>query len=1045
MQFPVSKFFKSWWCQLLFPGCWLVPQLADAQKARITEEERTFVTYPFSDPNPVPVLTSAKRYKIYPYHSFDGYSTKSTNQKWKVVKLENDFIEVYVLPEVGGKVWGAIEKSTGKEFIYRNEVMKFRDISWRGPWTSGGIEFNFGVIGHTPSTSSPVDYLVRENGDGSVSCFVGTIDLPSRTQWRVEIRLPADKAYFETNATWYNPTPLTQSYYNWMTGAAKVTDDLQFFYPGTTELEHNGKASPWPINETGRDVSLYANNNFGPSKSYHVTGEYNDFMGGYYHNSHFGFGHWALYDEMPGHKLWLWALSREGGIWEDLLTDSDGQYMEFQAGRNFNQYSPSSFKSPISQMGFQPGTTDKWSEIWFPVKEIGGLTDVSPQGVLHVNREGGALQVGVNALATAQGNIVVKSEGKVLFTESRKFKPMDVFLTKVPLPETASFEVTVEGLDLKFNPEKKDILKRPFTSDPAVQYKNSATELYEQGVELKEYRDYAGAKEKFKNSLQKDPLHTAAMTALAELYYRSAQYDSALALVNKVLRMDTYHPAANYQAGNVYRAQGDFINALESFGWAARSMEFRSAAYAQMAELQLQTGNLALAEHYAKQSLDYNRYNVNATQALAVVYRKLGQPEGAKKVLNELNNTDPLSHFANYEKYLLSPADKNYTAFASAIRNEFPYQTFLEVAATYIDLGDTAEALNLLDKAPAHPLVAIWKAYLKKEAPLLHLATTASAAFVFPYRRETLAALEWAVSANNNWKLKYYLALNYWAVERKEDAVRLLKESGQQPDFAPFYLTRASLLKKDETQALADLQKAHQQAPGDWRTWNSLIDQYEKMGNHREAVSLAAKANQKFKGNYTLDLQYATQLLNNSQYEASTNVLNATTILPFEGAGEGRQVYEQAMLLHALQLIKNKAYAKALTVIQKSKEWPERLGVGKPYEPDTRIQDYLTAYCLAKLKKSGDVQEWQNKVVSYSFSQSRPSDLNNLLALKILKTKGDTAKAEKLLQKIKESSGSDNSRWMLAALAKDNNTMKALEKELSGNRYFIIIKEINEL
>ena len=68
----------------------------------------------------------------------------------------------------------------------------------RGPWTSGGIEFNFGSIGHTPATASPVNYKLQENPEGSVSCIVGAPDLTSRTEWRVEVKLPADKAYFET-------------------------------------------------------------------------------------------------------------------------------------------------------------------------------------------------------------------------------------------------------------------------------------------------------------------------------------------------------------------------------------------------------------------------------------------------------------------------------------------------------------------------------------------------------------------------------------------------------------------------------------------------------------------------------------------------------------------------------------------------------------------------------------------------------------------------------------------------------------------------------
>jgi hypothetical protein len=199
----------------------LWPVGSSAQGAMIAEEEKVIKTYPFAEPDPVPILAKSKARgsssRLYPYFFFDKFSHTSIDKTWKVVRMENPYIEVYVLPEVGGKVYGAIEKSTKKEFIYLNHVIKFREIALRGPWTSGGIEFNFGVVGHTPACATPVDYLLRENPDGSVSCIVGTMDLPSRTRWSVTITLPTDKAFFETNALWYNPSPLNQSYYCWMT------------------------------------------------------------------------------------------------------------------------------------------------------------------------------------------------------------------------------------------------------------------------------------------------------------------------------------------------------------------------------------------------------------------------------------------------------------------------------------------------------------------------------------------------------------------------------------------------------------------------------------------------------------------------------------------------------------------------------------------------------------------------------------------------------------------------------------------------------------
>jgi tetratricopeptide (TPR) repeat protein len=900
----------------------ILSQMLIGQKASITVETRDILTYPYSDPNPVPILTD-RRDEIYPYHSFNGYSIKGQMQKWKVVKLENDYVEVYVMPTDGGKVWGAIEKSTGNEFIYRNEVMKYRNISMRGPWTSGGIEFNFGYIGHNPSTCVPVDYKTVENEDGSVSCIVGSYDLPSRTKWYVEVRLQKDKAYFETYATWSNPSPLPQTYYNWMTAAAVVKDDLEFAYPGSGEIGHGGEFGLWPVNEDGRNVAFYKNNNFESSKSYHIIGEFNDFMGGYYHNSKIGFGHWALYDEMPGHKLWLWSLARDGGIWEDLLTDSDGQYMEFQAGRMFNQYGGSSaFKTPISQTPFNPGLTDQWHEIWFPVKEIGGLTDVSPMGVMNVEAENGKLDIGINALAFAQGKVVVRSEGKVVFTEEKKFKPMDVYKTSVTLNTNADYEVVVEGMDLQYSPSKRQLLKRPFVSTMPKDITTGAS-LYQEGMELKEGRNYLRAEEVLKKCLQKDPLYIDAFAALTELCYRSMRYDSALYYANSALQLDTYHPAANYFAGITYLAQGDLINALESLGWAARSPEYRSTAYAQMAAIELMMNNKPLTEHYANLALDYNRTNFNALQVLAVLYRKSGETAKADKYVETIIKIDQLSHFADFERNLLHPSAENWARFTSTITNEMPYQTYLELCMIYYGLGQKSDALSVLEKAPVHPLVTLWKAYLKDDAVMLNEVAAASSAFVFPYRTETVSALKWAVSKNNNWKFKYYLALNYAAIQRKEDAMKLFRECGQEPDYAPFYLTRASLLTpKDEKQELADLQTAQKLTPDDWRTMLRLINYYSDRKDFKMALTLSTAAYKLHKDNFALGLQYAIALINNGQYASSLKTLQTMNVVPSEGAREGKVVFEQASLFLAMDLITKKKYGEAVKMIEKSKEWP---------------------------------------------------------------------------------------------------------------------------
>lgn len=1024
----------------------VLSQAVFGQKASITIETRDILTYPYSDPNPVPILTE-RRDEIFPYHSFNGYSLKGQMEKWKVVKLENDYIEVWVLPTDGGKVWGAIEKATGKEFIYRNEVMKYRNISMRGPWTSGGIELNFGYIGHNPSTCVPVDYKTVENPDGSVSCFVGSLDLPSRTKWCVEIRVPKDRAYFETRTFWNNPTPLNQSYYNWMTGAAKVTDDLEFFYPGNQEIGHGGEHGLWPVNEDGRNVALYKNNNFESSKSYHVVGEFNDFMGGYYHNSDFGYGHWALYEEMPGHKLWLWSLARDGGIWEDLLTDTDGQYMEFQAGRLHNQYGGSSNKTPISQIPFTPGLTDTWREIWFPVKEIGGISDVSPMGALYAKAEEDKLNFGINSFSFAQAAVTIKSGGKELFREERKFKPMDVFKSSIPLAAGSDYEITVEGMDLKYNPAKRNYLSRPFISKMPTD-KVTPSSVYQEGMELKENRNYRGAKELLLKCLQMDPLYTDAMAALAEVYYRSCLYDSSLYYSNRALQMDTYHPSANYFAGLAYKAKENLIDAVESLGWAARSIGLRSAAYSQMAGIEMQLGDRPLTEHYAKLSLDFERNNFNALEILAVMYRKSGETALADECLKTISSVDPLSHFADFERLLLHPSAENESLFRSTITNEMPYQTFLELAMIYFDLGLKEDALLVLDKAPSQPLITIWKAYLKNDPAMLTEVAAASPAFVFPYRTETVSALTWALSKNNNWKFKYYLALNYAAIQRDSESMDLLRSCAQEPDYAPFYLTRASLLRpKDDNQVLADLQSAQRLTPDDWRTAVRLMDYYEGHNDNKTALAIATTTFKKYRENSTVAIRYAQTLINNGQYAASTKTLESLNILPNEGARQGKEVFEQSCLLLATDLMKKKKFGEAVKMIDKSKTWPENLGVGKPYDVDTRIQDYMKIKCLEKLNRKGEAGDLRKSVVEYTSQRPESLSFGTLAALNLLKEQGETGAVNDLVQKISSSSraGSPVAKLMIAAAKNDQAAISELEKRLVNDRDYQVLKRLEEI
>ncbi|WP_092174849.1 DUF5107 domain-containing protein [Cyclobacterium xiamenense] len=1033
----VAPIFPKYLLTLL--AVFLSQSLSWGQETRMVEAPVSYTTYPYSDPSPVPSLV----YKpdIYPYFRFEGYSVDPVKKEWNRVSLENDYLRVTVMPEIGGRVWGAVEKSTGKDFIYENEVVKFRNIAMRGPWTSGGIEFNFGIIGHAPSTASPVDYITYENEDGSLTCVVGTMDLPSRTQWRAKINLPKDKAYFETEGIWYNPEPVRQPYYNWMTAAAHVGDDQEFFYPGHIALQHSGALMDWPLQE-GRDVSLYANNAFGSSKSQHMAGSFQNHFGGYFHDQGYGFGHFSSYDDMPGKKLWLWALSRSGGIWEDLLTDENGQYMEFQAGRMLNQFSPSPRQpSPLTKAGFAPYTIDRWTDYWFPVKQIGGISAVSRSGVFHIQESEGALSIAINPLQTIQENLQVYINDKPAQILPINGQPMDVITKELTLDAPLQKLELVLGTEKVYSWASEDPMKLSRSFDKAGAEPLSAIEdLYYSARQDYYSRAYPEAQAKYEEILQKEPGHPQANIDYAELLFRFSRYEEAMEQIAQPLATDFFDPQANFVAGSIYRAMDRPIDALEAYGWASRSMEFRSAAYTAMAEIHLAENNLEKASDYANRALDFNVHNIMAFQVLAVKHRLAGEKQHAAEVLEKLWDIDPLNHFIRFEQYLIDPKPAAIEAFHSLINNEFPYQTHLELAATYLKYNRKSEALQVLTQSPPHALVDLWTAFLdeNQQDSSLDALLAKAIAFVLPYRRETLAMLKQAREKRDHWKLDYYLALNQLAVNETAQAAALLSGIGEAADDAAFYLNRALLLEQLEGKdPLADLKKAWEMDTSQWRHWQHLARYRAENGQEKEALSLLKEATSRFSGNYVLEMDYIRVLNTLGQYKKAMALLDKINVLPYEGAGEGRALFETVYLNAALEDLQSKRWKSAGTKLEKSLEWPENLGVGKPFNTNETMQDYLLGL-VAKAQNQEDLFRSHMQQVVDATENMSPNRPEQLLALFALEKLGESSEASALWEEI-QGEGNEETVNFIGSLYGGSNQPITSD---SGNRREALLEKI---
>ena len=932
-------------------------------KTTVKEFKKVFTTYPFSDPDPIPKPDT----KFYPYFRFDGFTDKPVQKEWKVIEIENDYIKLMILPEIGGKVWSAVEKSTGKDFVYNNHVIKFRDIAMRGPWTSGGVEGNYGIIGHTPNCATPVDYKIINREDGSISCVIGVLDLLTRTSWKLDINLPKDKAYFTTNSFWSNSTELQQPYYTWMNTGIKAAGNLQFIYPGQTYIGHNGEYNSWPIDkENGKDLSYYKNNDFGGYKSYHVFGKYNDFFGGYWHDEDFGMARYGNHDDKPGKKIWIWGLSQQGMIWEKLLTDTDGQYTEVQSGRLFNQASEGSNLTPFKQRSFAPYQTDTWTEYWFPVKQTKGFVKANNYGAVNVKNENGWLKIYFSPLQKLNEKLEV-------FEGEKKIYSKDVALTTMQLFKD-SIQVSVDPNKLKlvlgenklvWNADPQDgNINRPVEISKDFDH-NSVYGLYLQGKNYISFKDYVKAEENLTACLLKDPNFAPALSELASLQIRKFQYKEAVETAKKALAIDTYDASANYIYALANLHLGNTTDAKDGFDIAAAGVEYRSAAYTSLSKIYLAENDLPKAVEYAEKSLINNQYNLESLQVLAVLYRLQNNSDKANTTLKTITTLDPLNHFADFEKYLWNSSNDAKLNFTAAIQNEMPEQTYLELGIWYENLGRKEEALKVFDIAVPSSEIIYWKAFLENKSVDLSKIKPGTS---FPFRAETASILKTLIKTNDQWQLKYHLGLIEWNRNSISEAKELFTQCGSKPNDPGFYAAKASLFKDDAATVEASLQQALKLDQQGWRYHKLLAEHYIVQKQFDKALSTTESFYKKHKENYLIGMLYAKTLLLNKKYAAADAFLTKLQILPFEGATAGRQLYHEAKLMQALAEIKNKQYKKALQFIGDAKLFPENLGVGKPYDEniDERLENWLDYQCYINLGNKEMAAKSLEKIVAFT-------------------------------------------------------------------------------
>jgi tetratricopeptide (TPR) repeat protein len=956
---------------------------AKAQHATIRETDRPMPTYPFSDPDLV-----ARPGRVYPYFRFDGFTDQSRIQNWKMVELENDYIRLAITPEIGGKVWEAYEKSQQYPFIFSTHAMKFRDISLRGAWTTGGLEFNFGDIGHATTASTPVDYFTRTNPDGSVSCFIGATEWASRTTWRIEIKLSPGNAYFTTNAWWYNNTPVEQEMYHWVNAGFKAAGNLEFVFAGTHYLGHGGEYGDWPVDSAGHRISFYEQNDFGSYKSYHVFGRPTGFYGGYWHQDNMGFGHISPYYEKLGKKVWVLGLSQEGERWENLLTDHEGLNVELQSGRLFSQAAPGSMFTPFKHVAFAPYATESWEECWFPVKQTRGMTNASRRGALNLRVEGEWLKIDWMALENQSDTLKVLSAGSPLLIRKLSLRPLEVFRDSVRwqgIPDQLVLKVGQDVITDDPGPALNRPLKSPENFDWQSEYG-----LLLRGKDLSNQKNYREAEIVLKQALEKDPNLVPALSAMAQICYRQGLYKKALEYAGRALSVNTYDGEANYFWGLSSEQAGNMADALDGYSVAALSPAFRQAAWLRIACLAVQRADWKEAEKVIGKCLDAYPHHEEAWNMLAMISRKKGDTGNALKYIDGQLELDPLDHFARFEKYLNSGSESDRKEFVGLIRQELPHETYIEMAIQYYQWNLTEEAVRMLELAPAHPMVQVWQAYLldkmgekEQSGRMLDRALAASPALVFPFRPEMIVVFDWADQQKPNWKWRYYKALILWQNNQDDEAKSLFASCGTEPDFMPFYLAKAELFRNETSLAEASLNMAYQLDRTNWRPGIKLARFYERENQKEKALGIALDNYKANPGNNVVGLQYAQMLRLNGRYADALFTLNHLNMLPAEGDVDAHTLFRETNILYALEFMKAGKWNKAALYLQKAETWPENLFSGEPYLPDNRMTRFFAAYCYEKSKDQQHVAASFDYIQKYKNPFGWTSPLGNRLTKRV--------------------------------------------------------------
>ncbi|MDR6845777.1 DUF5107 domain-containing protein [Flavobacterium granuli] len=925
------------------------------------EEDVLIPTYNIGKPEKNPMFFEKRVYQgssgaVYPYPVIEKIEDEKQDKIYKAVYLENEYIKVMILPELGGRVQMAYDKIKQRHFIYYNQVIKPALVGLTGPWISGGIEFNWPQH-HRPSTFLPVDHTIENNDDGSITVWVSENEKMFHQKGMAGFTLHPGKAYLEIKGRLYNPTPVPQTFLWWANPAVAVNEHYQSVFPPDVHavFDHGKRdVSTFPIAtgtyykvdySSGVDISNYKNIPV-PTSYMAINSEFN-FVGGYENDSRAGVLHVSNHHTSPGKKQWTWGNGDFGKAWDRNLTDEDGPYIELMAGVYTDNQPDFSWMQPYEEKTF--------TQYFLPYRELGMVKNASQD--LLMNIEGDYQKAIVKIFATSKfKNVKIIVEG--FYEETVTLSPELVFEKEINVGPTLISELKLSVYDengkvmLSIIPQEQENKLIPEPAKPAFSPKETPTceQLYLTGLHLEQYRHATyNAADYYLEALSRDASDVRNNNAMGLWLLRRGRFEESEKYFQEAINThlqrnpNPYDGEPHYNLGLALKYQGKNKQAYDFFYKSCWNAAMQDAGYFACAQISSAGDNLANALYEIDKSLVRNWHNQKARTLKVALLRRSGKEKEALKLIVDSLQIDLFNFGCLFEDYLIvketSVLDKMHSVMRGEIHN---YEI---TALDYIAAGMFDEAIQLLqigaqtcETTPMTYYYMGWALSLdgRDSTAAFKIAATHASEYCFPNRLEAISTLECATMINSeDAKASYYLG-NLWYDKRQYfQAVECWEKSAEKDGDFPTVFRNLALAYfnklEQEEKAVQFMEKAFQLDISDARILMELDQLYKRLGRpYGVRKAFLEQYIVLVKQRDDLYLEYVTLCNQTQDYDKAMAFVDSRIFHPWEG-GEGKvpTQFQLARVELAKDFIAQKEYHKAAELLQECLEYPHNLGEGK--------------------------------------------------------------------------------------------------------------------